>query len=51
MTTNAVAATCFAKCVKFVNENDARRFGFGLLEHVTDTSRTHANEHLDKVAS
>ena len=35
--------------VNLIDKHDARRVLFGLLEHVTDTGRTHTNEHLNKI--
>ena len=46
-----VNAALAAHGVQFVNENDARRLGFGLLEQVADASRAHAHEHLHKIAA
>ena len=35
--------------VDLIDKDDAGRLLFGLLEHVTNTGRTHAYEHLDKI--
>ena len=42
-------ATMTAHRVDFVDEDDAGRVLLGLLEHVTDTARTDADEHFDEV--
>ena len=44
----AVAAA-LAERVEFIDEDDARRLGFGLLEHVANAGGADADEHFDKV--
>jgi ATP-dependent Clp protease ATP-binding subunit ClpB len=38
-----------SKGVKFVDEDDARRFGFGLAEEIPNARRTDADEHLHEL--
>ena len=40
-----------ANRVNLVNEDDARRVLFGLLEHVAHTGRTHTNKHFHEVGT
>jgi len=35
--------------VDFIDEDDARSVLLGLLEHIADTTRTHADKHLNEV--
>ena len=46
-----VAAALLADGVDFVDEDDARRFFFGLLEEVTDFRCAHADEHLNELGA
>ena len=43
--------TCTSYCVDFVDEDDAWRLLFGLLEEVAHSAGTHSDEHLDEVAT
>ena len=36
-------------CIDFINKDDTRRIFLRLLKHVTNTGRTHANKHFNKV--
>ena len=51
MTADRVPATRFAQRIKFIDEDNARSFGFGDLEHVSHTSRSDADKHFDEVTS
>ncbi len=48
---NRIAAASFSQRVEFVNENNARRFGFCLLKHIPDACGTDANKHLNEITS
>ena len=37
--------------INLINENNARRIGFGLLEHVADTARADTDKHLNKIGA
>ncbi len=37
--------------IDLVDENDTRRLLLGLLEHVADTGRAHADKHFDKIGA
>ena len=41
----------FAERIQFIDENDARRAGFGLCEQVSHARRADADEHLDELRS
>ena len=43
-----LAITFLADGINFIDENDTRRFLFGLFEKVADLGSTHADEHLNK---
>ena len=45
------AHAALAQRVHFVDEDDARRFGFGLLEQVPHAGGADAHEHFDKIAA
>ena len=45
------AASSSADGIDFIEEDDARRSVFRLLEEVTDARSAHADKHLDKVAA
>ncbi len=51
MSTHVATAACLAESVELVDKNNARGTLFGLLEHIADTGRTDADEHLDEVRS
>src|SRR5262245_46373602 len=40
-----------AERIEFVDEHDARRLGFRLLEKIANASRTDADEHLDELGA
>ena len=42
-------AALTAHRVNFVDEDDARRMFFGILEHIAHPSRAHADKHFDKI--
>ena len=44
-------AAGLAQGVQLVDEDDAGGLGLGLLEHVADAGRAHADEHLDEVGA
>ena len=43
--------TCTTNGINLINEDDARCFGFCLLEEVTHTAGAHTYEHLDKLGT
>ena len=45
------AAAAFAEGVELVDEDNARRFRFRLLEHVAHAGGADADEHLDEIAN
>ena len=45
---HGIACALLADGVDFVDEDDARRFLFGLLEEVADLGSPHADEHFDE---
>ena len=49
MSTAETGATLATDGIDFVNEDDARRFGFGFFKHVAYTRGTNTNEHFDEV--
>ena len=46
-----IFTTGTADCVNLVDEDDARRFLFGLFEQVAHTRCTHTHKHLDKIGT
>ncbi len=51
MPTDDASPACLAQRIQLVDEDDARRLGFGLLEHVANTRSPDTDEHLDKIAA
>ncbi len=50
VTPERIVAAAFAKGIQFVDEDDAGRAGDGLLEHIANPCRSHADEHFDEIA-
>ncbi len=51
VTAAQTSATMAPYRVDFVDKNDTRRLLLGLLEHVADTGRAHADKHFDKIGA